>query len=219
MTSRTSGHSASASSAHLLAPPPAAVGGDDERGAKVLDARLERLGRKAAEHDAVHHANPRAGQHRHRQFGNHRHVDDGAVTRLVAAGLEHVGEAAHHGVQFLKSDLAFVARLTLPEDGNLVFAGRLQVPVQAVVRGVDLAADEPFDKRRVPFKNVRPLLEPGQLAFGELSPELLGRFDRPVIERPVGVHPGNIGPCGKLGTGRIHVLFTHVGFPPEDCKQ
>src|SRR2546428_12063678 len=35
--------------------------------------------------------------------------------------------------------------------------------IQAILRDVDLAPDEPFGKRRVPLEDLRPLLDPDQL--------------------------------------------------------
>ena len=62
-----------------LAAAHAAVGGDDEAAGAILDPAVQRLGREAAEHDAVDRADPRAGEHRHRRFGDHRHVEGDAV--------------------------------------------------------------------------------------------------------------------------------------------
>src|SRR3546814_8933324 len=58
-----------------------------------------RLGREAAEDDAVHRADPRAGEHRRRALGNHRHIDGDAVALLDAELLQRVREADDVGEQ------------------------------------------------------------------------------------------------------------------------
>ena len=109
-------------------------------------------------------------------FGDHRHVDRDAVARLDAELLQHVGELADFAVQILVAQHAGVARLAFPDDGGLVLAGGGQVPVEAVVAGVELAADEPLRERLVPLEHLVPGLEPVQ-ALGGLPPRTLR--DRP----------------------------------------
>ena len=57
-----------------------------------------------------------------------------------------------------------VAGLALPVDGDLVAKAGLDVPVHAVVRDVELAADEPLRERRVPVQRLLPRLGPAQPA-------------------------------------------------------
>ena len=72
----------------------ALVGADEHLGAAVVDARLEGLGREAAEHHHVDGADARAGQHDDGQLGDHGQVQGDAVALLDAVLLEHVGELA-----------------------------------------------------------------------------------------------------------------------------
>jgi hypothetical protein len=57
----------------------AAIGGDQQTARRVVDAIAQRLGAEAAEHDAVHGADPRAGEHRDGELGNERQVDRDAI--------------------------------------------------------------------------------------------------------------------------------------------
>src|SRR4051812_32606937 len=68
--------------------------------------------------------------------------------------------------------VGFVAH---PDQGLLVAPTLLYLVVQAVVRHVDLAADEPLGEGRVPLEDLIPLLEPVQL-FGPALPKALGIF-------------------------------------------
>src|SRR5262249_40689838 len=66
-----------------------------------------------------------------------------------------------------------VARLALPDDGRLVFPAVAQVPVDAVIAGIELAAGEPLGVWLVPDQHLVPVPEPAQL-FGLLPPEGFG---------------------------------------------
>ena len=79
-----------------------------------------------------------------------------------------------------------VARLAFPDDRGLVAAGG-EVPVEAVVAGVELPADEPLRVRCVrPVEHLRPRLEPVQ---------------RPRPARPRS-RPGRAWPTRRAGRAR-----------------
>ena len=150
-----------------------AVGGDQDLAGGVDDAVGQRVGAEAAEDDRVDRADAGAGQHGDGQFLDHRHVDRDAVALLDAAALEHVGELADLLVELAVGELCVLAGLVaFPDDRDLV-AARLQVPVQAVVGDVGLAADEPLDRDVALSKSysrtLRPLLLPVELV-GDLAP-------------------------------------------------
>ena len=129
----------------------------------------------------VDDAEPGRGQHRDRQFRHHRHVERDPVACLQPQFLEHGGELVDPDVQLPVGDRLVRLALGLgePDEGRLVRMG-LHVPVDAVVRGVQLPADEPLPERRVGRVEDRvPGLVPGQkvsvggetvreLVFGEL---------------------------------------------------
>ena len=131
-----------------LAAPVGAVRGDDELGFGVVDPGAQRLGGEAAEDHRVDGADPGAGQQRDDGLGNHRQVHGHPVALGDAEGLEGVG-----GLLDLLGELgvrvgAGIARFALEVDGDAVPVAGLDVAVQRVVGGVDLAPDEPLGERR-----------------------------------------------------------------------
>ncbi len=159
---------------NLAAAADAFVGRDDERGLAVRDAAGERVGREAAEHHRMDGADTRAGEHGVGRLGNHRQVDGDAVALLDALGLQHIGEAAHLGVQLPVGDLLVVLGIVaFPDDGDLI-AALLQVAVDAVVGAVGGAVLEPLDRDVV--RRERGVLHLGEglepvNALGVLGPE------------------------------------------------
>ena len=121
------------------------VGGDDRAGVAVGDAAGEALRRKAAEDDRMDRADPRAGEHRRRRFGDHRHVDHHAVAALDPALLQQVGEAAGLFVKFAVGPAVAVAGLVGFEDQRGAVAVLGEVAVEAIDRKVELAVGEPVD--------------------------------------------------------------------------
>jgi hypothetical protein len=129
-----------------------------------LDASLMRS-RRASELKP-----PSAGQHGDRQLRDHRHVDGDRVPLGDAESLEHVGEALHLVEQVGVGDGPAVARLALPVVGHPAAAARLDVTIQAVVRHVELAADEPLGEGQVPLEDRVPRLRPAE-GRGLIGPE------------------------------------------------
>ncbi len=156
----------------------AAVGGDDDLGLAVLEPRGEGVGGEAAEDDRVRCADARAGQHRHDGLGDHRHVDRDPVAGGDAEVGQRVGGLADEVLQLGVGDRALVLggvvdRLADEVEGDLVAASGLDVAVDAVVGGVELAADEPLRERRVvPVQDAVPAGVPRE-ALGLLGPEAL----------------------------------------------
>ena len=66
-------------------------------------------------------------------------------------------------------EFADLARLAFPDQRELV-AARGEMTIEAVVRRVDLSADEPFRVRRIPFENAIPFALPIEL-LGPSGPE------------------------------------------------
>ena len=156
-----------------LAPPITAVGGHEHLGLGVVDPVGERLRRETSEHHAVGGADAGAGEHRHCRLGDHREVDVDPVALADAQALEHVGEALDLVEQFGVGDRARVARLALPMERDLVAAAGGDVAVEAVLRHVQLAADEPFRERQLPVEDRVPRLRPLHQIGGLARPEAL----------------------------------------------
>src|SRR3546814_20359654 len=69
------------------------VGADHPVARAILDPPGYRVGGKTAEDDDVHRADARAGEHRDRTPGDHRHIDGDEVAPLDAHFPERVREA------------------------------------------------------------------------------------------------------------------------------
>ena len=191
-------------SADLLAAPVAAVGGDQDLRAAVVDAARQGLRREATEDDRVRRPDPRTGQHRDRQLGDHRHVDGDPVAGLDAEFLERVGGLADLALEIAEGEGPGVARLADPVIGDLVAEPSLDVTVDAVVGDVQLAAGEPLGERQVPLEGLVERLRPVDAFARALRPEL---FE---VGLGLGVQVGRrIRLCGELGVRREDPRFHH----------
>ena len=114
-------------------------------------------------------------------------------------------------MQLLVSEGADLTRLALPNDRGFIFAPGFDVPVQAVVREIELAADKPLRPRAIPFQNFVPLLEPVQFA-GNARPEFVGLLDRFFIEMLILIERLDVGLLGKLRRTRELALLIQNGI-------
>ncbi len=160
---------------------------------RVVRAILDALRAEAAEDDGVNRAEPGAGQHGDGRLGDHRHVDEHAIALPDVIALQDVGEAADLAVQLRVGDRARLARLAFPDDRRLVLGRSAQMPVEAVLRDVELAADEPFRERRLPLERLLGLLPPVEI-LGQVAPEFLGLLDRFFPHRSVLLHAADARP-------------------------
>ena len=146
---------------------------DQQLALHVVQAAGERVGGEAAEDDRVRRAEARAGEHRDRQLGNHPHVDPDRRSLADAEALERIREADDLALEVGERERpALVGRLPLPVVGDLVAEARLDVPVDAVVRDVELAADVPLRVRKLPLEELVEGLEPGDALAALRLPEL-----------------------------------------------
>src|SRR5438034_7378461 len=99
--------------------------------------------RESSEDDRVGSADSRTGQHRNGQLGRHAHVDGDAVAFFYAERLQNVGEFLHFAMEFGVRQIAYFAGFALPDVSGFVFALSLDLAIEAVIRKIELAADEP----------------------------------------------------------------------------
>mmetsp|Transcript_38629 Transcript_38629/g.75358 ORF Transcript_38629/g.75358 Transcript_38629/m.75358 type:complete len:314 (-) Transcript_38629:73-1014(-) len=126
--------------------PHAAVGGADPLRPGGRHPFGDGVRGKSREDDGVDGADPGARQHHHRGLRDHGHVEGHDVTPADAGGEERVGDAAHAGEEFGVADLFAVARLVpFPHQRRRGAVAGVHVAVDAVVAGVQLAAEEPSD--------------------------------------------------------------------------
>src|SRR5205807_9779799 len=82
--------------------------------------------------------------------------------------LERVRRPRRHIQKVLIGDRSGVARLTFPVVGDLRRLPRLHMAVEAVLRDVELPAEEPFGIGRLPLEH------PGERLAPDKGPRLLG---------------------------------------------
>ncbi len=178
---------------------------------RIGDTHSTSLAAEASKHNRVNHAQAGTGQHGNRQLGDHRHMNGDAISGLQTAEIaQQRREFIHSHIEFAVGDGygRFGFRFRNKDHRRFVLVLG-EVPVHAVVRGVDLAAHEPLPERRIAGVERRvPVLVPAQQvgvlpeAFREIL--LAEAFD------DVGI--GQIRLADKF-RGRIVVFL----LPPMDC--
>jgi len=119
-------------------------------------------------------AEPRAGEHRDRELGDHPHVDPDRGALLHAQLLQRVREADDVALEVGEGDRPpLVLGLALPVVRDLVALAGRDVPVDAVEADVELAAAVPLRVRLLPLEELLERLEPRDTLTPLGRPELL----------------------------------------------
>jgi hypothetical protein len=85
---------------------------------------------------------------------------------------------------------------------------RSRIPVEAVVRGVQLAVGEPFVERRVRLvEGGGERFLPVEVFAREAGPEALVVALRFLAQLVIGIHPGDGGVCREPGRRREHAVL------------
>ena len=169
---------------------PAAVVGvhrDQDAALRVRGPSAGGFPAESSEDDRMDDAEPSAGEHCDRKLGHERHVDRHPVAGFQTRKITEKGsELVHPSVELVigEGDRLVLLQFRDEDDGGLV-AVELEMPVDAVVAGVELSADEPLVVRGVArVEGLGPILVPGQHVAP--LPEAL----REVLEREALVHRG-----------------------------
>src|SRR4029077_17710501 len=117
--------------------------------------------------------------------------------------LERVRAADHLGEQLRVGNRAAVSRLSFPVERDAVAVSGLDVPVEAVVGDVQLAAEEPLRVRELPVEQLRERLEPDDTFARFAFPE---RIERLVVDLRLGIRLR-----GELGRGWEGALLEEKG--------
>jgi len=163
-----------------------------------------------------------AGEQRDRQLGDHRHVDRDAVALLDAQLLEDVGELAHLGVELAVRERLALGRLVALADQRDLILALGEVPVEAVVRHVGLAVEEPLEEDlalaevEVLLVDLGPLLLPVELA-GNLAPEALGILEGARVHLLVLRHGADEGRLAHLRRGVVPAVFLQLDLVSHRC--
>ena len=134
----------------------------------------------------MHRANPRARQHGNRCFRNVREINDDAIALFDFVALQHIRETANFTVQLLVCEGALVARFAFPDNCRLVPPKTFgtQMSIETVFGNVQLPADEPLCKRRLPLEDLFPSCPPDEFAC--LSrPKFCGLPDGFAVHSPI----------------------------------
>ncbi len=202
--------------AQLAAAAQSLVGGHHQAGAGVEDAVADRLGAEAAEDDGMDRADAGAGEHGVGQLGDHRHVDADPVAPAHAVVAEDVGDPADLVFELAVGDVLVLSRLVLDPDDGVLIAPLLEVAVDAVVAGVEAAAEVPPEIHVVVIVVVDrvPGVEPGD-ALGLPGPEGLGIVEGQTVEPLVLLHRPDVGVFGDVRLWRNPEMriFSHVDAP------
>ena len=175
----------------------AGVLGEDGDATGVVDAVRDGVGCEAAEDDGVDGSDAGAGKQRDGQFGAHTYVDGDPVSAPNAKAFEDVGEALHLLVEFAVGELAHFSGLSLPEESDFVPAAAESVTIDAVVREVELAVDEPSRMSGFAFGDCGPGGKPVKFR-GCFGPELIRMLHAATIHALVLIQTLDVGFCRKL---------------------
>ena len=182
----------------------AAGGGDHRLGAGVVDAHGKLVGGESPEHHRVDRPEPSTGEHCGERLGHHRHVEDHPVALLDAARAQRACEPGDALKEFGIGDLALrVGDRAVVDDGDLIAAPGLDMPVEGVPAGVDLAVAEPLVEGGVAVEEgLARLLDPVD-GLGRLHPEPFRILLPALIDLPVphGACPPHRS-CRSLGAMR-----------------
>ena len=187
-------------------PPASAVRGHDELRFRIVHAIAHGFCREAAEHHAVDRADAGAREHGHRGLGNHGKVDAHPIALVDSERFQDVGELADLAQELAIRDHARLAGFSLPDDRGLVLAPGGRVPIEAVLREIELSAHKPPGERDLPVEDRVPLLLPGQ-RLGLLGPEPLGIVDAPRVHGAVFIELLYVRLIRERGRGRKEPRF------------
>ena len=153
----------------------AAARREDQFRPRVVDAGRQFLGGEAAEHHAVHGADPRAGEHRDDRFRHHRHIEDDAVALDHAEILHDRGERLYLVQKLGIGEFGDrVGQRRIVDQRELIGASARDMAVERVVAGVDHGAGEPAAvSARRGIEDLLRRLDPVDLAR-RLRPKALG---------------------------------------------
>src|SRR6185437_3951178 len=190
----------------------AAGGGKDYLGLRIVDAGRQLRCGEASEDHRMNRSKPGTGEHRHRRFGHHRHVDQDPVALDDAESLERAGEPRHLVAQLA---IAEAADLTgggaVIDERRLVAAPALDVPVERIPAGVELAAAEPEVKRRFAVvEHLVPALLPID-RLCRLSPEALGISERAAMR--LGIRARHAASFPIWPESALAILPSRRGYP------
>src|SRR5262249_7980574 len=145
-----------------------------------------------SEHHGMDRSDPCTSQHGDRRLRTHRHVDDNPVTFLDVVSFQNVGKLADLAMKLLVSERLLIPGFSFPDQRRFVPSSAVHMPVEAVLRDIQLPTDKPFGERLVPLQYGLPFRVPSQEFRSLLSPELLRLLNRFPVEFFVFLEAGDV---------------------------
>src|SRR5213075_1050019 len=99
-------------------------------------------------------ADSSACEHRDRRLWDERHVDRHAIAAADTQLFQNVRELLHLDEEVPVREGTPVTGLPLPDERRLVPSRRIDMPIDAIVRNIDLATEKPLRARRLPFEHL-----------------------------------------------------------------
>jgi len=184
------------------AAPVRGVLGDQVLALHVDHPAAEGVGAEATEDEGEGGPEPGQRQQGDRRLGDHAHVDGDLGALADAEALEPVRGLDHPALQVGVGDgQPVVGGLALPVVGDLVAEPVLDVPVDAVVADVELAAEVPLGVRALPLLELVERGEPADPLPALPLPERVGVL---LVEVRRGV-----GLLGERGVRWVTALLRH----------
>ena len=154
---------------------------------------------------------PGTSEHRDCSFGNGRQIDDDAITFSNLVSLENIGETTDLAVQLIISQRASLARFALPKKSRLIASWSGQMPIETILRNVQLPTHKPFGERSFPIEHPVPGFVPGQF-FRFARPKFIRLLDRFPVHFPVLLQTLDSGMPLKIFGWLEDAFFDQVRF-------
>ena len=153
------------------------------------------------------------GQHGDGRLWHHRHVQGDQISLANAQAAQGIGGLANFGVQLAIGEAPLVPRLPLPNQGQLVGPGALQVAIEAVVGEIGGTPLKPAGRRRVaPIEHLLKGGEPVQLLASPGPPESIRVGLSFRHQGLIGLYRADAGLGGQGGRGLKATLLVQHRF-------
>ena len=126
----------------------ARIGGNHDFRFGIIDTRGQTRRRKAAEHHGMNRADPCAGEHPEHRFGDHRHVDQYAITFCHAQGFQHRGHAIHFVEEIAIAEFFLFVGFRGNVNQRRLLGALGQVAIHGIETEIGFATDKPFREWR-----------------------------------------------------------------------
>ena len=193
------------------------VCGDDDLGVGVNDSVSQRAGGETCEHHGVHGADTGDGEERDDRFGNHRQVECNSVTFSDAHLPQSICDARYFAQKLSVGEDAALAWLVCFIDHSRFIWVLDSMAVNAVVAGIEATLQEPgiVAVRESAGVGCLEVLVPVEQLACELTPELIGLFNRLFVHRPVFIEVLYVGLSGTFLKKRLGHTATELVSPRQ----